>query len=97
MRPPHVSSALSILIGASDGASDYANKFGEPLIAGFARSHPSAMSQAADGDGSGYEFVKPIMFSAGVGTVRAEHVDKQDTPQQHSDVTDLRVVKVRRD
>ena len=27
-----------ILIGASDGASDYGNKFGEPVISGFTRS-----------------------------------------------------------
>ena len=29
---------LEIVIGASDGASDYGNKFGEPLIIGFSRS-----------------------------------------------------------
>ncbi|ETN63588.1 adenosine 2 [Anopheles darlingi] len=64
---------LKILIEASDGASDYGNKFGEPVICGFAISF--GMVQA---DGRRKEYVKPIMFSGGVGTMDAELVDKQD-------------------
>lgn len=29
---------LDVIIGASNGASDYGNKFGEPVVAGWARS-----------------------------------------------------------
>ena len=56
-------SAVDILYKASDGASDYGNKFGEPLVLGFCRSF---------GDNIGEEhreWYKPIMFSAGIGLV----------------------------
>ena len=36
--PSNFASPLKICIEASNGASDYGNKFGEPVIAGFARS-----------------------------------------------------------
>ena len=36
--PSSFASPLEIAIEASNGASDYGNKFGEPVIAGFARS-----------------------------------------------------------
>lgn len=35
--PSHMAKPLDILIQASNGASDYGNKFGEPLIQGFTR------------------------------------------------------------
>lgn len=68
-RPRHVASALEILLRASDGASDYANKYGEPLVGGFARAMPAWQ---------GAEFLKPIMFSAGVGKLPAEAVRKNE-------------------
>lgn len=88
-------------MGASDGASDYANKFGEPLVAGFARSYPATTtamrSAGGGGDEPSYEFVKPIMFSAGLGTVRDQHLLKHDgSHQQHPPPADLAVVKVSR-
>ena len=36
--PGNLAPPLRVAIEASDGASDYGNKFGEPVIAGFARS-----------------------------------------------------------
>lgn len=36
--PNNFAKPLEIAIEASNGASDYGNKFGEPVIAGFARS-----------------------------------------------------------
>ena len=35
--PSNFASPLSIAIEASNGASDYGNKFGEPVITGFVR------------------------------------------------------------
>ena len=32
--PPNLASPLQILIDASNGASDYGNKFGEPVVQG---------------------------------------------------------------
>jgi phosphoribosylformylglycinamidine synthase len=70
---------LSILIKASDGASDYGNKFGEPIIGGFTRSFTTDNIV----DINGYkvdriEWVKPIMFSAGVGAISEENLYKKD-------------------
>lgn len=36
--PSNFAPPLEVLIEASNGASDYGNKFGEPLISGFVRS-----------------------------------------------------------
>ena len=60
--PSNLASPIQILIGESNGASDYGNKFGEPLIQGFARSFGLRLP-----DGSRREWVKPIMFTGGVG------------------------------
>ncbi len=85
-RPPHVASPLDILLRASDGASDYANKYGEPLLGGFARAMapwPSAAANNHDNHNNNdnvaaAEFLKPIMFSAGIGALPDAAVRKQD-------------------
>ncbi|XP_018331646.2 phosphoribosylformylglycinamidine synthase [Agrilus planipennis] len=69
--PSNFASPLEILIEASNGASDYGNKFGEPVICGFARTFG-----AIDFFGDRREYVKPIMFSGGVGSMEASMVDK---------------------
>ncbi len=71
--PGNLASPLQILIGESNGASDYGNKFGEPLIQGFARSFGLKLP-----DGSRREWVKPIMFTGGVGQIDARHIDKEE-------------------
>ena len=48
---------LQILIDASNGASDYGNKFGEPLIAGYTRTFGLRLPS-----GERREWIKPIMF-----------------------------------
>lgn len=70
--PPSFASPLKILIEASNGASDYGNKFGEPIITGFAVSY--GVTNAASNERE--EYVKPIMFSGGVGTMDASHAEK---------------------
>lgn len=65
---------FQILIEASNGASDYGNKFGEPVIAGFAMSY--GVTSRATGERE--EYVKPIMFSGGLGTMDASHRTKLD-------------------
>ena len=71
--PPSFASPLKILIEASNGASDYGNKFGEPVITGFAVSYGLTNSQDER-----EEYVKPIMFSGGLGTMHASHAKKFD-------------------
>jgi len=67
-----LASPLQIIIEASNGASDYGNKFGEPVVAGFCRSYAMI-----DSDGSRKEYVKPIMFSGGIGQLQHRHLKKE--------------------
>jgi len=69
--PSNLASPLQIAIDASNGASDYGNKFGEPLINGYMRSYGV---RAADGERR--EYVKPIMFSGGIGQMDHSHAGK---------------------
>jgi len=69
--PSNLASPLTIEIQASNGASDYGNKFGEPVIAGFTRSFGLRLPS-----GERREWVKPIMFSGGIGRIDARHVTK---------------------
>lgn len=64
-------SAVDILYKASDGASDYGNKFGEPLVGGFCRSFGDNFVHRV-GEVEHREWFKPIMFSAGIGLVHEE-------------------------
>ena len=69
--PGNLASPLTIEIKASDGASDYGNKYGEPVIHGFTRSFGQRLP-----NGERFEWVKPIMFSAGVGQLDGLHTEK---------------------
>ncbi|KAL1129968.1 hypothetical protein AAG570_012912 [Ranatra chinensis] len=70
--PDNFASPLNILIEASNGASDYGNKFGEPVICGFTRSF--GMNDAS---GQRREWVKPIMFSGGLGALEDKFIHKK--------------------
>ncbi len=69
--PHNLASPLQIEIEASNGASDYGNKFGEPVIQGFTRSFGLRLP-----DGERREWIKPIMFSGGVGQMDSHHTEK---------------------
>jgi phosphoribosylformylglycinamidine synthase len=69
--PQNLASPLQIGIEASNGASDYGNKFGEPVIQGFTRSFGLRLS-----DGERREWVKPIMFTGGIGQIDDRHIEK---------------------
>jgi phosphoribosylformylglycinamidine synthase len=59
------------LIEASNGASDYGNKIGEPLINGTTRCFSMNIN------GVEYSYDKPIMLSSGVGLVLADNLEKK--------------------
>jgi len=61
-----------ILIHSSTGVFDYANKFGEPLLCVFGRS-----GNHLDGEGRLRSWSKPIVFTAGVGTIYEENLEKK--------------------
>ena len=71
-RPENLASPLEIEIEASNGASDYGNKFGEPLIQGFTRSFDMVLP-----NGERWAYLKPIMFTAGVGQIDSRHTEKE--------------------
>eukprot|EP00210_Caulerpa_lentillifera_P008256 g7879.t1 len=69
--PEELATSNQVLIEASNGVSDYGNKFGEPVIAGFTRSFGQRLP-----DGSRREWIKPIMFSGGLGQINHLHLEK---------------------
>lgn len=71
INPSNLADPLSIEIEASNGASDYGNKFGEPMIQGFTRSFGLRLP-----NGERREWLKPIMFTSGVGQIDSRHVEK---------------------
>jgi phosphoribosylformylglycinamidine synthase len=68
LYPENLAPPLQIEIEASNGASDYGNKFGEPVIQGYTRSFGLRTP-----DGERREWIKPIMFSGGIGQMDARH------------------------
>ncbi len=71
--PDSLASALEIEIEASNGASDYGNKFGEPMIQGFTRSFDLRLE-----NGERWGFLKPIMFTGGIGQIDDRHTAKDE-------------------
>lgn len=71
--PSNLATALNIEIEASNGASDYGNKFGEPLIQGFTRSFDMRLP-----NDERWGYLKPIMFTGGIGQIDSRHTDKAE-------------------
>jgi phosphoribosylformylglycinamidine synthase len=71
--PSNLADPLRILVDASNGASDYGNKFGEPLIAGYCRSFGQRLK-----NGERREWIKPIMFSGGFGQIDHTNLEKTE-------------------
>lgn len=69
--PSTMAKPLEIEIQASNGASEYGNKFGEPVISGFTRSVCMILPS-----GERREYIKPIMFTAGIGAIDDDHTAK---------------------
>ncbi|PFH53674.1 hypothetical protein AMATHDRAFT_136638 [Amanita thiersii Skay4041] len=78
-KPPHIASALDIMIEGPLGASAYNNEFGRPALTGYFRTFSERMSSSLD-DGMKNEvrgYHKPIMIAGGFGTVRPQFAMKQ--------------------
>ncbi|MCJ7665740.1 MAG: phosphoribosylformylglycinamidine synthase, partial [Actinobacteria bacterium] len=71
--PSNMAVPIDIMIGESNGASDYGNKFGEPVIQGFTRTFGQRLP-----DGQRREWIKPIMFSGGIGQMDGRHTVKEE-------------------
>jgi len=68
-----------ILIKASNGASDFGNKFGQPLICG------SVLTFEHESDGKTFGYDKVIMLAGGIGFARKEDSLKEE-PKAHQKV-----------
>ncbi len=71
--PNNLASAKDILIFGSNGTTRYGNEFGEPVIQGFVRASASCLP-----DGTRYEWLKPILFTGGVGQIDGRHLEKDE-------------------
>jgi phosphoribosylformylglycinamidine synthase len=69
--PANMASGLQILIDGSNAASNYANEFGEPGIQGFCRNFDLRIP-----DSERWGYIKPILFSGGIGQMRHIHAKK---------------------
>lgn len=71
-RPWLYQTPLDILIKASNGASDFGNKFGQPLIAG------SVLTFEHEENGKQHGFDKVIMLAGGIGFTNAKYTQKSE-------------------
>lgn len=70
--PVTLASPLDILIQGSNGASDYGNKFGEPVITGFCRNFDLRVYDRKERRA----WLKPILFTGGIGLILQMHCSK---------------------
>ena len=71
--PSNLAPSLDMEIEASNGASDYGNKFGEPVVAGFTRSFDQKLP-----GGERWGWVKKVMFTGGLGQIDGSHIEKDE-------------------
>ena len=69
-RPWLYQTPMDILIKASNGASDFGNKFGQPLICG------SLLTFEHEEHGRKLAYDKVIMMAGGIGYAKADHAQK---------------------
>ena len=71
-KPERIASALEIMLDAPIGAASFNNEFGRPVLGGYFRTLQITHNQAVRG------YHKPIMFSAGWGNIKEQHVNKHE-------------------
>ena len=72
-KPDNIASAWEIMTQAPLAAATYNNEFGRPVLTGFFRSYEQLTPS-----GQHYGYHKPIMLAGGYGTIRPQHVSKQE-------------------
>ena len=77
-KPDRIVSALDIMIEGPLGAASFNNEFGRPNTCGYFRTFEQTVDTIDGSEVRGYH--KPIMVAGGVGSIRREHIDKQDIP-----------------
>lgn len=77
LYPNNLAQPNRIAVEASNGASDYGNKFGEPIVSGFARSFGLRLISPKSGKSERWEYLKPIMFTGGIGSIDDKYIIKE--------------------
>ena len=71
--PPHLATALDVMLEGPIGAARFNNEFGRPALCGYFRTFEQAK---AEGGAAWYGYHKPIMIAGGMGRIRRKHVAK---------------------
>ena len=76
-QPPHMASALDIMLEGPVGGAAFNNEYGRPALSGYFRTfeQPDPANAAVL---RGYH--KPVMVAGGLGAVRPDHVQAQNFP-----------------
>ena len=73
-KPSRIASALQIMLEGPIGGAAFNNEFGRPNLAGYFRTFEETINDEVRG------YHKPIMLAGGVGSISAQHTDKQALP-----------------
>ena len=77
-KPSRIVSPFEIMIEGPLGAAGFNNEFGRPAINGYFRTYENPLITHDGEEVRGYH--KPIMLAGGLGSIRQEHVLKNDIP-----------------
>ena len=77
-KPSRIASPLDIMLEGPLGAAGFNNEFGRPAINGYFRSYENPLLTEKGEEVRGYH--KPIMLAGGLGSIREEHVLKNEIP-----------------
>ena len=77
-KPSRIVSPLEIMIEGPLGAAGFNNEFGRPAINGYFRTYENALITHDGEEIRGYH--KPIMLAGGLGSIREQHIQKNDIP-----------------
>jgi phosphoribosylformylglycinamidine synthase len=76
-KPNRIASALQIMLEGPIGGAAFNNEFGRPNILGYFRTF-EALRDDVPAQAWGYH--KPIMIAGGLGSIRADDVEKSEVP-----------------
>ncbi|WP_373018885.1 phosphoribosylformylglycinamidine synthase [Thiomicrorhabdus sp.] len=77
-KPERIVTPLEIMIEGPLGAAGFNNEFGRPAINGYFRTYENSLMTRDGEEVRGYH--KPIMLAGGLGSIRQEHIQKNDIP-----------------
>ena len=77
-KPPHLASALDIMLEGPIGSSRFNNEFGRPCLTGIFRTFENSIPRKVGKDIRSY--YKPIMIAGGIGSIRESQITKQPIP-----------------